>query len=76
MVIDPPAEAPMTLTVLDLDSEAGHAIDDPIGTLLVEPEKFRQKGILKLGPFGAVKSITFIVAPYSDDRSPRIRASR
>lgn len=66
LVIDPPSEGPMTLTVIDLDGNAGQAVDDPIGTLLVDPEKFRRKGILTLGPFGAVKSITLVVAPFSE----------
>ena len=67
MLINPPAEGFVTLTVIDLDYVGDRFVDDPIGTLLVEPEKLRQKGILKLGPFGAVKSITLLLAPYTDD---------
>jgi hypothetical protein len=67
MIIDPPADGLVTLTVIDLDFDGDRFIDDPIGTLLVEPEKFRQRGVLELGPFGALKSITFVVAPCTDD---------
>jgi hypothetical protein len=65
MVVDPPRDGTVTLTVIDADGKDGRLVEDPIGTLLVPAEKFRTEGILTLGPFGAMKTITFTVASYS-----------
>jgi hypothetical protein len=68
MVVDPPRDGTVTLTVIDADGKDGRLVEDPIGTLLVPAERFRTEGILTLGPFGAMKSITFTVASYATQK--------